>query len=377
MAVPVRSTPTRSNYGGTIGENEYAEAVTAQVENLWKHAVGSLTGVGGTANAITCSADVTLLAYTLGLTFWLTPLYNNTGAATINIDSVGVKSFKDSSGDALPQGGLLQGVPVLIFYDGTDFRVLRNRRSFLADKTFYVRTDGSDSNNGEADTSAGAFLTIQAAVNYLYRCVNMNGYTATVQVRTGTYAPVEIAGVMGHGKLRITGDLTTPSNVVIAATTSLTNAISVSDQAQVLLGGLKLTATNGIGLSLTRQSFAWCDGLMEYGACSTAHFSVFQGSFLRCNAHYTISGNSAIFLTMGNNGVFISPSRTITLTGSPTWTTIVSISHCSTANLSTSTFSGAAGGGTNYSVVSNSVFILGVTVLPGTGGSTAIGGQVV
>ena len=49
-----------------------------------------------------------------------------------------------------------------------------------------MRTDGSDSNTGLANTSGGAFLTLQKAWNAILT-LDLNGFTVTVQIGDGTY----------------------------------------------------------------------------------------------------------------------------------------------------------------------------------------------
>ena len=65
------------------------------------------------------------------------------------------------------------------------------REVLTANRTYYVRTDGSDSNDGLANTAGGAFLTIQKAIN-IVSALDIGTYTVTMQVGAGTYTAGEI-----------------------------------------------------------------------------------------------------------------------------------------------------------------------------------------
>jgi hypothetical protein len=56
-----------------------------------------------------------------------------------------------------------------------------------ANKTWYVRTDGNDANDGSANTAAKAFRTIQGALNYVSENFNLGSYTGTIRVLQGQY----------------------------------------------------------------------------------------------------------------------------------------------------------------------------------------------
>lgn len=64
---------------------------------------------------------------------------------------------------------------------------LRLPQWLSSNKTFYVRPDGNDNNDGSANTATKAFKTIQAAVNYVSANFNVVNYVATIQVSAGTY----------------------------------------------------------------------------------------------------------------------------------------------------------------------------------------------
>lgn len=82
--------------------------------------------------------------------------------------------------------------------------------------TLYVRTDGNDANSGQTNDAAGAFLTIQAAVDAAaYRYI-AGPYTVTVQVQNGNWTgPFVLRAHSNPGSLTLRGDPTTPANVVL------------------------------------------------------------------------------------------------------------------------------------------------------------------
>jgi hypothetical protein len=96
----------------------------------------------------------------------------------------------------------------------------RPRRDLLSvDRTYYVRTDGSDSNNGLANTSGGAFLTKQKAMDIIAQTLDLQGYTVTVQIADGTYTGgVQIKNWVGGGIIIFQGNSGTPANVLINVT---------------------------------------------------------------------------------------------------------------------------------------------------------------
>jgi hypothetical protein len=99
--------------------------------------------------------------------------------------------------------------------------------------TYYVRTDGSDSNTGLANTAGGAFLTIQKAVDVVQALNFGFNRTAqvTIQLAAGTYDEglvlgpptnfnygIETYPVVLPQAVYIVGDRASPSSVVITDT---------------------------------------------------------------------------------------------------------------------------------------------------------------
>lgn len=97
-----------------------------------------LTSVSGT-NAITATGAVGMSAYVAGQRFSFVAAGANTGAATININSIGVKSITKNGTTALAAGDIQSGAVVQIVYDGTQFQMVS---STLTVSSFSAGTTG-------------------------------------------------------------------------------------------------------------------------------------------------------------------------------------------------------------------------------------------
>lgn len=98
------------------------------VREFQVNAVKVLASVAGT-NTITGSMSPDLGSYSTGMMVIFTPANNTTGAATINIDSLGAKSIVRGDGTALESGDLQASTTHVLVYDGTNF-VCLNPLSF-------------------------------------------------------------------------------------------------------------------------------------------------------------------------------------------------------------------------------------------------------
>lgn len=90
------------------------------VREFQVNAVKVLASVAGT-NTITGSMTPDLTSYSAGMLVIFTPANNTTGAATINIDSLGAKSIVRGDGTALESGDLQASTTHALVYDGTNF----------------------------------------------------------------------------------------------------------------------------------------------------------------------------------------------------------------------------------------------------------------
>jgi hypothetical protein len=263
-----------------------------------------------------------------------------------------------------------------------------NLRTVLsAPATYYVRTDGSDSNTGLTDTAAGAFLTIQHAYDVITGTIDLGGQTITIQVRDGTYTgQTQFAQPWaGGGSIIISGNAVTPSNVIISISAAgqygFINTCTLPGS--LTIKNMKIT-TSGSAIDCIRNvapgemSFA----NIIFGACANAHLvSAMDGAIIKAVGDYSITGNAVIHgYCQGCANLLIS-AVTVTLSGTPAFSAaFVFAERLSLIDGSLSTFSGAATG-TRYNANANSVINTGgggATYFPGNvGGSTATGAQYV
>lgn len=246
------------------------------------------------------------------------------------------------------------------------------RPRLSANRTYFVRTDGSDSNTGLVNDAGGAFATVQAAINAAY-AVDLNGFNVTITIGAGTFAGFSaLDSFVGKGNVTVVG---------AGATTILSGGNVVSVQkAQLILENFAVTGTNG--LSLATGASVSISGI-TFGTCTSIHIIVQTSARLVAHGNYTITGNALIHYFVSLGGVI--QFNTVTVTHHPafSFTTFISVSGlgaCSMLNM-TFTPSGGAGSpaGTRYSVSQNAVVVTGgggASYFPGNvAGTTATGGQ--
>ncbi len=250
------------------------------------------------------------------------------------------------------------------------------REVLTANRTYYVRTDGSDSNNGLANTSGGAFLTIQKAVN-VAATLDANGFSITIQAADGTYTGAvtlkSVVGVAGAGQLIIRGNNTTPANVVISTTSAdcfaADGVISPWDildlKMQTTTAGNCITSQGG---SLIRY------GNVNFGACAGTHVNAIQRGSAIAISNYAISGGASVHLSATYASFININGMTLTITGTPAFGFAFATAQLSsTLAAAGNTFSGAATGTRHYVSQGSTIFTNGTTIntyFPGNANGT-------
>ena len=104
------------------------------------------------------------------------------------------------------------------------------REKLSANRTYYVRTDGNNSNTGLTNNAAGAFLNLTGAMAVL-GTLDLGGKCVTIQLQDGTWTwayptipPLgtqrfsQTTNAVGYpGTVTVQGNTTTPANVIITS----------------------------------------------------------------------------------------------------------------------------------------------------------------
>ncbi|MFZ2125588.1 MAG: hypothetical protein WAV01_03105 [Candidatus Saccharimonadales bacterium] len=247
------------------------------------------------------------------------------------------------------------------------------REKLTSARTYYVRTDGADTNTGLENTAGTAFLTIQKACD-VAAGIDAAGYQVTIQLADGTYSAGAVPKPMqGTLPLIITGNLSTPSNVYVNLTGSICFQVD-KPSTYVQITNMKLAST-------TVCLRAFPAGLLEYGnivfgAASVRHIDSIAQGYVSAIGNYSIVGAAPMHIFAQSGGHIRIVSRTVTLTGTPAFSTaFASSSAGATMDISANTFSGSATG-SRYACSLNGVISTAGATLPGdAAGTTATGGQ--
>lgn len=104
--------------GNATALTQYASGVDVQNSSLT-----SLSAVAGT-DTITATAPLSLAAYAAGQCFRFVAAGTNTGATTININSLGAKNITKLGSTTLNAGDIATGQVIEVVYDGTRFQMI-------------------------------------------------------------------------------------------------------------------------------------------------------------------------------------------------------------------------------------------------------------
>lgn len=249
-----------------------------------------------------------------------------------------------------------------------------------ASRTYYVRTDGNDSNDGLTNTSGGAWLTIQHAINVVTQTLVLGPHTVTIGVNAGTYNESIVLKpyITSGGIVQIIG---------VSETSTIINSpgygINADNCGYWYLKELKVIATSSDAI------YAWGSSDIElyhirFGNAATFHCHARGGAIIRFSSDsYTIMGNAIRHIYASRGGKFIIANPlTVYIDGlyCTGFTTFAEADLGGLIEAANVTFNGGGSvTGTRYRVKSNAVIFTnggGANYFPGNAsGVSETGGQ--
>ncbi len=256
----------------------------------------------------------------------------------------------------------------------------RVREKLTAVKTYFVRQDGSNSNDGLTNTAAGAFLTIQKAVDVATGTLDLGVFSVNISLNDGTWNELIILrNYISNG-----GTIIIKSTNGVAANCILNNSTNVSVFSDRNVGVWlfrNVTFTNAVNPCISVGGAGTVIDITTcvFGACASHHLNF--GDKSKCiTAGHSITGSPYTHLTMLGGANCEWGGAPITLSGTPAWGLCMIYSTlCSSGSFWNMTFPGTGATGQRYQATSNAVIDTnggGANYFPGNvAGATSTGGQ--
>lgn len=185
------------------------------------------------------------------------------------------------------------------------------RETLTAARTYWVRADGNDANNGLANSSGGAFRQLQKAIDTVAG-LDLGAYNVTINVGAGSYSGVTLRRLTGLGSCIIVGDVSTPANVQIAGGGA--NGIYGADLAGYDITGVAVSSSGASGIYVQNASII--TRVVEFGACGIAHLRVDNGGVVAQAGAMRVVGDAAYHVACEQGGVVSGSALGVTLVGS-------------------------------------------------------------
>jgi len=352
---------TRTNLGVAIGSNVQAWDADLDALAALAATAGMLSRTGAGAFAVR-----TLTAPAAGIT-----VSNGTGAS-------GNPTLALANDLSALEGLSTTGLARRTATDTWD--TVAYREVLTANRIYYVRSDGSNSNTGLANTSGGAFLTIQKAWDTIVT-IDLNGFTATIKLgntatfTTGLNATVSPVG----GNVIIEGDTSTPANTLVSVTSADAIALNCVANLTVQYCELRTTTSGNSIVSGAAGAKVTIGAGMRFGACAGYQLYALNAGNISGSSNYTISGAAACHSLATLAGTIILSSLTVTVSGTPAFSSAFAVASLLGAISAYSiTYSGSATGQRYNSSLNAAIQTYGggASYFPGnSAGATATGGQ--
>ncbi len=250
------------------------------------------------------------------------------------------------------------------------------REVLLANRTYYVRTDGSDSNDGLTNTAAGAFLTYTHALSVIIGSLDIAGFTVTVSIQNTTWTDQITFNSSPVGGGILVFDFNSGS--LSTAATSVRNSITLS--CYIIVKNVTISSSAGIGVDWEAPFGVELQNV-NWGVCALGHMQdVGPGSFIFYSTGVeTITGNSPSHIRSTGQGVIFYYPTSTTLSGTPVFSTAFTVATTGSYIESAGVVFTGATTGVRFSVDSNATIFTsagGANYYPGNAAGTMANGGI-
>ena len=254
---------------------------------------GFVLGTIAGTNTITAVGSPTVTAYAANQVFEFIPAATNTGATTLNIDSLGAKNVFLRNA-ACSGGELVIGVPVRVMYDGTQFQIVATGAlvTTTTTQTLTNKTLTSPTLNSPTMTTPTLGVASATSINFGQTALSYYGEgtwtpslggSATYTTQTGIYTRV--------GRL-INCQCDLNVNAIGTGSTSTISGLpfTVNGTASGQVGTFSTLATNVLGFwCYAASTVVTFQSLTVAGTSATNSPAIFgSGASLRCSVTFHI-----------------------------------------------------------------------------------------
>lgn len=182
------------------------------------------------------------------------------------------------------------------------------RIPLTTNRTYYVRTDGNDGNNGLSNDYSGAFATIQKAVDVACN-LDLRDYDVTISVNTGTYNGAILKPYIGNGRIVLSGNIGDPGSVEIMATGTTpdsTYGFYLSSDVRYKIRGFTISSNDGagcVGIYVSKGDIL-IENVIFGSFANGTHMKILDKASLEVQGEYTLDGPALTHCMIYDYGIF-------------------------------------------------------------------------
>ncbi|GLR48802.1 DUF2793 domain-containing protein [Shinella yambaruensis] len=256
------------------------------------------------------------------------------------------------------------------------------RERLVADRIYYVRTDGSNGNDGLSNSAAGAFKTVQHAIDIAYGTIDLGPHHVTIQLGDGVYdGSLQIqAPHVGSGTITLAGNAGTPASTVVARSAPFNYALHVTGGAEITIRDFEIRSASNTVLATLGGKVRVRSGMrfgLNASASSAQLLAQTNGIIDAGTASYAVVGNAGWHYRALIGGVISASNAVVDVSGRNFATAFAQGERLGIVSALSASFTGSATGKRYAAFLNGVVFTSGgPNLFPGdTAGTTESGGQ--